>query len=131
MPSLTYTLHARIINWMRGVTFAPPCVNLKVGLFTTAPQPDGTGIYEPTDTGYTRQTIVLTPPSTAAGVTTTKNAQPVVFGPAATSWTPVNYLGVFGDDGALLFYGPLAAQRAPAPGDAVAFAASAIQLRLR
>ncbi|UTU07800.1 hypothetical protein CcrC1_gp115 [Caulobacter phage C1] len=131
MPSLSYPVHAKLFNWMKGASFGAAPTSLKVGLLTAPPNPDGTGIVEPVGGGYARQTLVLGAIAVADGISTAKNDNAVIFGAATVQWPAVTHLGVFGSDGTLLFYGPLAASRVCTVGDSIAFGIGAIQLRLR
>ncbi len=134
MPVLSYTLHAAILGWLKGVTMPSAPATLQVGLLTAAPNPDGTGVSEPSGgSGYAREDVTFGSVTTDTGISTIKNSAPVVFGPASTNpWTPVIYMGVFnGDDDSLLAYGPLAAQRTAPVGDTISFGVDAIQIRLK
>lgn len=130
MPVLTYTLHAAILNWLKGTPMPTAPTSLEVGLLTAAPNPDGTGVAEPSG-GYARQTVTFGAITTGAGISTIKNSAPVVFGPVSGSdWAAVTHLGVFnGADDSLLVYGPLAAQRVAPVGDTISFGVNTIQIR--
>ncbi|AXQ69151.1 hypothetical protein HOU02_gp127 [Caulobacter phage CcrBL9] len=131
MPSLSYSVHAKFFNWMKGATFGTAPSSLKVALLTAAPNPDGSGIVEPVGGGYARQPLTLSPITVAEGISTVKNDNAIIFGAATAQWPAVTHLGVFGSDGTLLFYGPLAASRVCTVGDSIAFGIGAVQLRLR
>ncbi|AXQ69705.1 hypothetical protein HOU03_gp123 [Caulobacter phage CcrSC] len=131
MPSLSYPVHAKLFNWMKGASFGSAPSSLRVALLTAAPNPDGTGIAEPSGLGYARQPLTLSAISVADGISTVKNDNAIIFGAATAQWPAVTHLGVFGSDGTLLFYGPLAASRVCTAGDSIAFGIGSVQLRLR
>lgn len=133
MPTLTYSLQAAVLNWLKGTPFPTAPTSLKVALLVAAPNSDGSGVIEPNSgSGYTRQTLTLGALTSADGITSVQNSAPVVFGPVTGSnWSPVSYMAVFSNDGTMQFFGALAAQRVGQVGDQVAFAANSIQLRLK
>lgn len=131
MPTLTYATHRMTMRWLRGVATTPPA-SLTVGLLTTAPNPDGTGVVEPSALGgYTRRPFTLGNETVTNGVTSAVNTNAILFPTATAVWTPVTHLGIFSVEGELLVYGPLAASRSVQIGDAIAFGEGAVQLRLR
>ncbi len=74
MPNLSYKSHdALIASWGAG---------LEMGILTSAPSPDGSGILEPSGAnGYARQSINLSKEQ-SEGITSLRNDAPIVFGPA-------------------------------------------------
>lgn len=131
MPTLSYFTHRMVVQWLRGIPTTPPA-GLLVGALTVAPNPDGTGVIEPSGNGYGRRPILLTEAVVSAGVTTTQNTADIIFPTAQGGpWPQVTYLGLFSQTGDLLAYGPLAAPRAVGLGDSLAFGAGTIQLRLK
>lgn len=130
MPTLSYATHAMVVQWMRGIPTTPPA-SLNIGALLVAPNPDGSGISEPVTGGYNRRAVIMGAAVVSAGVTTTQNTNDVIFPTASAPWPQVTYLGLFADSGDLLAYGPLAAPRAIGLGDALAFGAGTIQLRLK
>ncbi len=126
MANLSYALHDVIIAALRAA-------NCTIGLLTSAPNPDGTGISEPSaQFGYSRQPVsweaTVRDPTTGRSII--KNATSLLYGPAVSNaWPTVNYLGVFGSDGTLLVYCPLAASRTTSVGDTMSFGVEAVQLR--
>lgn len=131
MPSLSTALQTRLLGWLKGQPLGTPPTALRVALSTTIPNPDGTNLTEPpANAGYARQTLTLGAVSSEAGVSSVKNASPVVF-IAANPWPAVLYMTVHDQDGNMLFYGPLAAPRTAQKDDAVAFGTGTIQIRLK
>jgi hypothetical protein len=124
VPNLSYLSHDDLIaDW------GP---NLTVGILSTAPNPDGTGITEPsTGDGYARQPVTFVT-SRASGVTTVQNSIPLVFGPAVNSdWEAVSYFGLFDENNALRVYGRLRTQRTTTVGEATTFPTNDIVIRIR
>lgn len=132
MPALSYALQADLINWLKGSAFPTAPTGLKMALLTVAATPDGASVTEPSGAaGYARQDVTLGAITTDAGVSTVKNATPLVFGPSTSDWPAVSHMGVYTAAGDLLFYSPLAAARTCIAGDSISFGANALQLRLR
>lgn len=130
--NLSYALHANILGWVKGSAMPTAPTSVKLALLTVAPNPDGTGVTEPSGSdGYARQTVTFGAIATAAGVSTIKNSAPVVFGAATADWATVTWAALFTQDGTMLAYGPLPASRTVVSGDQMSFGNNAIQLRLR
>lgn len=124
MPNLTYQSHDDIIaSWPSPWT---------VGLLTAAPNPDGTGVLEPSGSdGYARQPFTYSK-GVSDGITTLSNDANIIFGPALPNpWTPVNYFGLFDADGVLRMYGRLRTTRSVPTSDVEAFSIGRIAIRLR
>lgn len=122
MPNLTYKAHDTLLDaWGDSLT---------LGLLTAAPNPDGTGVTEPSEGGYERKAIAFTK-SQEEGVTTLLNDADIVFGPAITTWTTVNYFGLFDTDGDLVVYGRLRTSRTNPSGEGISFPEGTVELRLR
>jgi hypothetical protein len=130
MPVLAYTTNRMTMRWLRGIATPPPA-GLFVGALRQMPSPDGSDVLEPAGGNYARQPITLSEESCVAGVTSTYNANAIVFPTASQDWPSVTHLGIFTDLGDLLVYGSLAAPRAIPLGDSLAFGESTIQLRLK
>lgn len=123
MPNLTYQSHDDLI-----ASWPTP---LSIGMLTAAPNPDGTGVLEPSGTdGYARQPFTYAK-SRDQGITTLTNDQAMVFGPALQPWTPVNYFGLFDANGVLRLYGRMRTQRSVDTGTSESLQVGSIQLRLR
>lgn len=131
MPNFSYSVHDDLANWLGGQAYPAAPTTLYAGLLTAAPAPDGTGVTEPTDTGYARQPVVMAKVTQTDGVTTLENAGNLVYGPAINDWTAVNYFGLFDQDGALLLYGRLRTTRVAQASQLVVFQAGAISIGLR
>lgn len=123
MPNLTYRSHDDMIaSWPGPWT---------VGLLTAAPNPDGTGVLEPsTSDGYARQPMTYDK-SHSEGITTLANNSPMIYGPATNPWVTVNYFGLFDANGVLRMYGRLRTARDVQSGKTESFAAGSIAVRLR
>jgi hypothetical protein len=123
VPNLTYRAHDDLIaSWP-----AP----LSVGLLTQAPGPDGTGVTEPDPAaGYSRQPFTFDK-TRLDGITTLTNNSNIVYGPASTPWTAVNYFGLFDANGVLRMYGRLRTSRSVQTGNAETFVAGDVSIRLR
>lgn len=119
-----------IADWIRGTAFPAAPVSLQIGLSANDPLADGTGILEPTDTGYARQAITFAAPAADGASTSISNDAAVTFGPVDTvTWTSMAY--VFVSDGTnILFYGPMNAARSLPAGDKLGLAPGSIQLKL-
>lgn len=122
MPNLTYKTHDAIIaSWGSPLTLA---------ILTQAPNPDGTGITEPTD-GYARQTIAFDKVQ-SGGITYLTNDANIIFGPATPGpWTTVTYFALFDADDDLVCYGRLRTARTNPTGEVIAFPTGTVELRLR
>ncbi|UTU09422.1 hypothetical protein CcrBL47_gp136 [Caulobacter phage BL47] len=123
MPNFTYLIHDELVDRLAGA---------KAGVLTGAPNPDGTGVFEPSVAdGYARQDFVFNV-TKSQGVTTISNSQPLVFGPALNQWLAVTYFGLFdGVSGDLLLYGRLRSTRVANAGDSLSFQVDAINIGLR
>ncbi len=130
MPNFTYTVHNALTNWLGGQAFPAAPTALYVGLLAGSPNPDGTGVIEPTDTGYQRQPVTFQA-SQDAGVTTLANINPLVFGDSIVTWIGVNYLALFDQAGNMLMYGRLRTTRVNTEGNSLTFASGAITIGLR
>ncbi|USN13921.1 hypothetical protein PAPPERLAPAPP_02480 [Brevundimonas phage vB_BpoS-Papperlapapp] len=132
MPALSYYMHNRLVNWMKGASFGFPPTGLRFGLLTVEPSANGQGVVEPQSSmGYARQPITLTDIEQANGISSVKNVQPLVFGPATGNWPALTWGAIFDQDGNLLLHGALAASRVAPTGDSISFGAGAIQFRLK
>lgn len=123
MPNLTYSAHDAILaSWG----------DLTLGVLTAAPNPDGTGVTEPSPSdGYERQAMTYAK-GQADGVTTITNDENIVFGPATpTSWTTVTYWGLFDENDVLKMYGRMRTARTNPTGEVLAFPAGTVEVRLR
>ena len=76
---------------------------LELALFLRAPGPAGEGYVEMDAPGYDRQVFGAALPSFGSK----REGFHVRFGPTSHGWRLPTHLGVFGDDGSLLYYGAL------------------------
>lgn len=131
--ALSTTFHAKILGWLKGNAFPAAPSGLKIGLMTSAPNADGTGLYEPNNAhGYTRQALSFGDIEIDAQTSSIKIVTPVVFGPVTTSsWGTLTHAAIFTNDGEMVAYGPLPASRVAPVGDAISFGANAVQIRLK
>lgn len=103
---------------------------LFIGLSTTAPTVDGTGVSEPpAGSGYHRVELTsLTNPFN--GMVT--NEQTIAFGESTTSWGTITHFVIYGTNdnftGPLLMYGELSAPRDVGEGTIVAIKAGGLKL---
>jgi hypothetical protein len=130
VPNFTYAIHDSIFNWLAGQPFITAPTGVFAGLLTQSPNPDGTGITEPTDVGYARQSVTFSM-TQSQGVTTLTNTNALVFGVAIQNWTPVNWLGLFDQNGNLILYGRLRTTRLNTAGNSLTFAIGAITIGLQ
>ncbi len=124
MPNLSYYTHNAILStWGEGLT---------MGLLCAAPNPDGTGIIEPSSTdGYARQPVTFSI-AQATGITTLQNTNSLAYGPATgEGWPSVSYFAVFDSSGNFLLYGRLRTERTTQPGEGIMVPTALIQVRLR
>lgn len=138
-PVLAFSvdLHARLFGWIKGAAFGTPPTAIYLALLTAAPAPDADGTdltdLEPGNgntLGYERQEVTFGDLTVTEGVTSMRNAAPVVFGAVATSdWPAVTHAALVDNTGEMIAYGPLGATRVAPVGDQISFGANAIQLR--
>lgn len=117
-----------------GNVYTPPAT-LYVGLSTTAPQEDGTGITEPSGGNYARVSVANTSTnwSAATGNPSTKsNAQPVTFPQANASWGTVSHFFISdaSSGGNIIVKGALTTSKAVGANDTPSFAAGDISVVL-
>ncbi len=129
MANLSYFTHAVMLKWMRGIPTTPPS-QLFVGVMTSLPNPDGTNVTEPGGS-YARQPITFTEQVSTGGYTAFQNTADIIFPLISQDWPQVAWIGVFDQDGHLLFYGTLAQPRAMKAGDYFGIGQGTVVLRLR
>lgn len=122
-------LENKIAAWIRSSTFPSAPTSLTVALSSADPTDDGSGLVEPTDLGYARQTV------TFGSITTTEpdgsamsNSAGIVF--TGTALGVVTHAAIFDNTGHMLFYGPLDVARDVINNDTVSFAATVIRITL-
>lgn len=131
--AFTSNLDNRILDQVFGQTALANLANVHIGLSTTAPAADGTGVTEPSGSGYARVTVAnnKTNFSTAAAGSV-KNATAITFPQATGAWGTVAYFLIYDDASTevLIAYGTLSASKAINSGDTASFAANAITVSL-
>lgn len=135
-PVLAFSVsfHAKLLGWIKGSAFGTAPTTISMCLLTEAPQPDDTATeiqeIEPGE-GYLRQVFTFGSITVTEGVSTIKNAAPVVFGPAEEDWPAVTHAALVTNTGEMIAYGPLGAQRVAPNNDSISFGANAIQVRAK
>lgn len=103
--------------------------SLELALSSADPTDDGSGLTEPTDIGYARQTIVFSVPvTTEPDGSRTSNTSGIVF--TGTALGVVTHAAIFDNSGNMLFYGALDVARDVINNDSVSFAASTVRVTL-
>lgn len=138
MP-LTNRSHQALLNSIFGNTSnfgalaTAPTVH--VALSTSAPAMAGTGVTEPSGSGYAR---VATSASdwanaTLADPSVLSNATIITFPEATGSWGTITHFALYDalTSGNVLAYGTLTASRAPVSGDTARFAVGELSTQLR
>lgn len=138
--SFNNSLENSLLDQVWGDAAYSPPANWYVGLSSTPPQEDGTGITEPaTLDGYARVEVAnnLTQwpaATTEANVGTKQNGQEIEFPTATDPWGSVEYF-FFADDATatganVKAYGTLDEAKSIGTGDTAAFAPEAITIQL-
>lgn len=131
--NLSFYFQNIIAQWLRGVNFPSAPSFIQVGLSTTNPLADGSGITEPAAAdGYARQNVPL------SGVTADVvngasifNSTTITFGPVLNqTWTNVGFVFLTDDVGNMIAFGPMNTPRSLPVADTFALDQNAIQLRL-
>ncbi len=104
-----------------------------IGLMTSEPNDDATGVVEPVGGGYARTSVVndLTQWPAAAGGQKS-NANVITFATASGAWGTITHFGIFDavSGGNLLAFGSLNTPRAVLASDVFRFLATALVLTL-
>lgn len=136
MPGFTNYLEATLLDHVfGGRTYTPPAT-LYVGLSSTAPADDGTGITEPTVGGYTRVAIDNGATSTVWNVDgtdgTKTNAEVITFPAATADWgAPITHFFIADSaTGGVLAYGALGVAKTIGVGDTASFGAGSLTITL-
>lgn len=127
-------LEVGVLNWVKGTDFGSAPSAVQFGLLTAAPGHDNTNLNELNGDGYNRQDVTFGSITTdnTARLSSMTNTGAVIFGPASADWDPATYGAFFNkDDGSLIAYGPLAANRTAPNGDTISFGVDSLQLRSR
>lgn len=102
-----------------------------VGLSSTAPADDGTGVTEPSGGGYARVATASTDWNSASGGQIT-NANDITFPQATADWGTMSYIVLYdaASAGNLLAYAALTTAKTVQNGDTAQFAAGDITITL-
>lgn len=95
-----------MLNLMRGTNISAPA-NLYLALFLSDPGDDGTSGTEITYTGYARQTIAFTAPTSSGTGLMMENDSLISFAEAPASSGTVRYVAVFDGNNNMYLYGQL------------------------
>lgn len=132
---LTNTDAVAILNNRFGATSMPTATSTHyIGLSTTQPLSDGTGVTEPVGNGYARQAIANNTtnwPTIAAPTRTKVNGTSIVFPTATgTGWGTVGWFVLYDavTGGVCRAYGDLAAPVTIAAGETRAFPAGSLSI---
>lgn len=131
-PDIAFSaaLQANILGWVQGNAFPDAPASIKFGLMTAKPNGDGTGVIEISGIGYARQVVDFGDITVLNGVSSIKNTNAIIFGPASGDWAQLAWGGFFdGVSGDLIAYGLLAAPRTCPNDDTISFGVGALQLR--
>ncbi|MEQ8308019.1 MAG: hypothetical protein RIA09_15790 [Hoeflea sp.] len=131
--NLSTYLQNLIAQWTRGTDFPAAPSSVQIGLSSTDPLVDGSGILEPLGAnGYSRQTVNFFPASSSVNFgSEIRNADPISFGPVTNAtWSGVQYVFLVDDSDNLLMFGPMNTARSLPVGDTFVLAMNAVQLKL-
>lgn len=110
---LTYTCANALVNCLSGQTKSYSYDDIYLGLSTTAPSRDGTGVSEPSGNGYVRISLkdVMGTPSLGSS----NNSEEVHFKAATGPWGTCTHYVIYSakTGGALLAYGQLTDEISP------------------
>jgi len=130
MGSFSNYWENKILDHIFGkASYTPPTIY--VGLSTTDPLDDGSGLAEPLSNGYGRtQTSASDWNAASAGVT--NNANEIIFSEATGSWGTITHFALFdaATGGNMLCYGALSQSRAIVSGDKARFTAGDLSVSL-
>jgi hypothetical protein len=134
MP-LSTTMDNSVLNEIFGGTNWTPPTNLYLGLSTTAPAKDGTGVTEPSGNGYQRVQILQSVGNWPNAASSSKsNGGTFTFPQATGTWGSPSYWVVYdfqvGGSGAFIAYGAITTPKAIGSGDTPSFAASGLTITM-
>jgi hypothetical protein len=109
--------------------YTPPTIH--VGLSTADPGDDGTGLSEPSGSGYARVATSAADWNSASGGSL-DNANAIEFPQATGSWATITHFALFdaSTGGNMLAHGSLTQSKAIASGDTARFAAGDLDVSL-
>jgi hypothetical protein len=128
MANLSDFLEATIIDHLlRNQAYTPP-TTIFLGLSTTTPADDGTGVTEPVGSGYAREALAL---DAASGGVTANSAQ-IDFVASGGNWGLITHIVVYDalTVGNLLLHGAMAVSRTINDGDTLRFSIGDIDLTI-
>ena len=132
--AITYYASNRILDRYFGNTNFTPATNYYLGISTTAPQPDGTGITEPVGNGYARVLMANTKISFTDAVDgSVQNEIEFQFPEATGSWGVITHFFISdaSSGGNIEIYGTLTNSRTVEIGTVLILEATAMQINLR
>lgn len=123
MAAFSSYMEQKILNWVKGTTFATAPTNVYVALFSSDPTDAGTGT-EVTTTVHSGGRVAATfgTIATLGGSSSISNSAVVDFGASAGAVT-VSHFGLYdaSSSGNLIMFGPLTASKTLAAGDEAKF----------
>jgi hypothetical protein len=122
-----------IAQWTRGADFPAVPASIQIGLSSTDPLVDGSGILEPPAlNGYARHTVSFFPVGTSLAFgSSVRNSAPISFGPVTNAtWSGVQYVFLMDNDDNLLAFGPMNTARSLPVGDTFVLDQNAVELKL-
>jgi hypothetical protein len=133
MAGLVDSRENAVLDRLFGLAALTPPGTYYVGLMTTAPADDGSGVVEPIGGSYARVAVTndLTQWPAASGGQKS-NANDIVFPTASAGWGTVTHFGLFDAAvaGNLVAFGPLDAPRTVLNGDDFRFLSGALTITL-
>jgi hypothetical protein len=133
MAGLVDSRENAVLDRLFGLAALTPPGTYYVGLMTTAPADDGSGVVEPIGGSYARVGVTndLTQWPAASGGQKS-NANDIVFPTASAGWGTVTHFGLFDAAvaGNLVAFGPLDAPRTVLNGDDFRFLSGALTITL-
>lgn len=131
--SFTNYLESVLLDEAFGGTDYTPPTTIYVGLSTTAPAEDGTGVTEPTGGGYARVAVTNNatnfPPTGTDG--TKSNGTAISFPQATADWGTVSHFFLAdATTGGILAFGSLGLAKTIGTGDTASFGAGSLTITL-
>lgn len=131
--AITYYASNRIMNRYFGSTTLTPAVTYYMGVSTTVPQPDGTGVTEPVDVAYARVPITNNKVSfTVASLGSVENDIEFQFAEAQADWGTITHFVLYDSltAGNLEIYGVLTSPRTVEDQTTLILSANALEITL-
>lgn len=130
MPFTQYLNNQLLDSLFGNIAYSAPAT-LYVGLSTSAPNPDGSGVSEPTGGGYSRIVVNNNKSNwTDAALGALSNEAQFNFPTASVSWGTISHVVIYDapSSGNLLAYAALSAPVLVSAGDAPFFAAGDLDI---